>query len=201
VEILFERGSLAGPVQLAAALRDGAGEDLACGAAAAVAEPGAEPVDLALASPGDDLNCGRCGRTCAAAHATSHCDASSRGCGPLSCEPGWLDRNGERDDGCEVEDPGCVATGTEDAVESCSGGNDEDCDGKTDCDDEGCAALTRACAGPGGCTGTETWDCATTTWGACQVATAPEADPAACSDGLDGDCDGKTDCDETAALP
>jgi hypothetical protein len=58
---------------------------------------------------------------------------------------------------------------------SCSGGVDNDCDGKVDCDDSDCSA-SKAC-----CTGS-----------------AAEVGASACSDGVDNDCDGLTDCQESA---
>jgi hypothetical protein len=49
-------------------------------------------------------HCGSCGNTCSFADAAASCDAGS--CSMGACSAGYLDCNGEPDDGCELEDLG-----------------------------------------------------------------------------------------------
>ncbi len=188
LEVVYTAGSLAsGPAEVAAVLYDGDGNEVGCAAASATAGPGAV-VDLTLSAPTDNLNCGACGHACAAPNAVRHCVQSQ--CGPLECDPGHLDVDGAIDDGCEYA---CTPTGSEDDEASCTDGVDDDCDGKTDCADEGCWALARDCAFMA-CTGRQSFDCPTQTWSQCQANEGQEASVAACTNGADDDCDGKTDC-------
>ena len=84
------------------------------------------------------------------------------GCGDGFCDPGETLCDCPEDCG----DPPPDETGL------CDDGEDNDCDGNTDCDDTDCAA-DPACV----CIPTES----------------PEV---SCSDGIDNDCDGDTDCDD-----
>ena len=83
----------------------------------------------------DPVNCGECGLLCAAVHATPACVAGS--CGITTCDPGWVDANGAAVDGCEYE---CTPNGEELLeVGNCGDLQDNDCDGRTDGTDRGCA--------------------------------------------------------------
>jgi hypothetical protein len=84
----------------------------------------------------DPTNCGECGVLCAPLRATGGCVDGS--CRISACDPGWVDANGAAVDGCEYE---CTPAGEE----STAGGNcgdylDNDCDGRTDATDGGCAS-------------------------------------------------------------
>jgi hypothetical protein len=192
VEVLFEEGVvLDGDVELGAVLEGGDGKQLACGTAHGQTGA-ADPVPLTMTRANTDLNCGGCGVMCfGATHATRTCDSAAAACGALTCESGWFNVNGDPADGCETT---CASPSAEDSIAACTDGLDNDCDGKTDCDDEGCQAnFTRSCAF-GACTGEEKWTCATNAWGTCGASASAESSPATCTDGLDNDCDGKTDC-------
>jgi hypothetical protein len=90
------------------------------------------------------------------------------------------------------------------AAESCTGGDDEDCDGDADCDDVDCASLPTCCTptGPEACDDDVDNDCDgdidCLDLGDCRrdpiccVATGPEV----CDDGVDNECDGFTDCSD-----
>jgi hypothetical protein len=191
VEVLFEKGLLLeGDVELGAVLTAEDGRELACGTAHG-AVGAKEAIPLSMIRANDDLNCGGCGVLCPGeTHATRSCDRALAVCAGLTCERGWYDVNGDPADGCEMT---CAAPSAESTVASCSDGQDNDCDGKTDCADEACAGFTRGCAF-GACTGEETWTCATNAWSTCGASPSGEATPAACTDGMDNDCDGKADC-------
>ncbi|MBK8169411.1 MAG: hypothetical protein IPK60_03590 [Sandaracinaceae bacterium] len=70
----------------------------------------------------DPNNCSGCGIPCAPQHAFGVCALGA--CGFTTCESGFLDLNGEQDDGCEY---GCVPSG-----EEICDGIDNDCDGIRD---------------------------------------------------------------------
>ena len=81
------------------------------------------------------------------------------------------------------------------SAESCEGGGDEDCDGRTD---EGCACvdgLERACGSDAGRCEAGSQRCARGQWGVCEGEVAAQAE--ACDGDLDEDCDGAVDegCD------
>ena len=76
-----------------------------------------------------DVNqCGACGNRCEPAHAEVACRFGS--CIVTACLPGWVDRNTDGSDGCEVP------CGTSEVV--CGDGNDDDCDGSPDASDSDC---------------------------------------------------------------
>lgn len=82
----------------------------------------------------------------------------------------------------------CVPTFHENDLASCSDGIDNDCDGLADCADPNCtrdpsigACADGGVAGDAGC-----------------VRGGPEGDDATCSDGVDNDCNGYTDCRDFA---
>ncbi len=85
----------------------------------------------------------------------------------------------------------------EDTAAECSDGLDNDCNGFGDCDDFNC----RTCAVPACLTN----NTVTLRDGGTCMCGAPESTMAACSDGLDNDCDGFTDCQDfscqTCAVP
>ena len=98
-------------------------------------------------------------------------------------------------DDCDDLDPS-VHPG---AIERCTGGVDEDCDGRTDCSDSDCEAAP-ACAmcDPERCTGGLDEDCdGVVDCADSDCAEAPDcclASEERCDDALDDDCDGLIDC-------
>ncbi|MBN1770443.1 MAG: putative metal-binding motif-containing protein [Deltaproteobacteria bacterium] len=91
-----------------------------------------EDFDLSI----DPENCGECGALCTPLHATGGCVDGA--CRITACDPGWVDANGTAIDGCEYE---CTATGEEStAAGNCNDLLDNDCDGRTDGTDGGCAS-------------------------------------------------------------
>ncbi len=194
VEVLYQEATLGkGPVDLAGVARGLDGGELACGSSRAELDGGSGEARMAMTRATDDLNCGACGRACARPNATSTCGAGV--CGPLTCAPGWVDLNGRSDDGCEARNQTCSTLAAESTVSACSNGLDDDCDGARDCADTGCAGLSQACTFQT-CPGLQPWDCASRTFGGCASDPSLEATPQACSNGLDDDCDGHTDCDD-----
>jgi hypothetical protein len=72
--------------------------------------------------PTDPYHCGACGRACEVPNGVAGCRDSE--CTVARCEAGWLDVDGDPDNGCEAE---CEASGPE----ICDGA-DNDCDGVVD---------------------------------------------------------------------
>jgi MYXO-CTERM domain-containing protein len=127
----------------------------------------------------DVRHCGGCGMMCSLPNATPGCSGGS--CVVLSCDDGWVDRDGLPGNGCEYA---CSITG----AEVCNG-LDDDCDGAIDdgltppalfCNPNGeCAGTTATCSGAGG------WVCNYTD---------PDYEETEVScDGRDNDCDGSVD--------
>ena len=138
----------------------------------------------------DPRNCGSCNHVCSSPHAASGC--SPGGCTIANCDTGFHDIDNPSPpladlDGCEYA---CLANGTE----VCDG-VDNDCDGNVDngltappglCNQTGlCSGAVAMCTGAGG-------------W-VCQYPAGVTVDasgnivPETKCDGLDNDCDGKTD--------
>ncbi|MBK9519010.1 MAG: Ig-like domain-containing protein [Anaeromyxobacter sp.] len=89
--------------------------------------------------------------------------------------------------------PGAPAIAAEVAEGTCGDGRDNDCDGTADCNDTDC--VNRTCLGAAAIGGGSTT-------GKCTAARAcvctPVAETAAlCGNGLDDDCDGRIDCEDT----
>jgi hypothetical protein len=161
-------------------------------------------VDLdGMASNGCEYQCTRTGQENDEASCTDGVDNDCNGvkdCDEDAClmllrSCSFMSCMGQQQFDCATKTWGaCQANNSgENDVISCSDGVDNDCDGLTDCMDPGCQGLTQSCPFMS-CTGTQTWDCASRTWGACSAPTTGENTVAACSDGIDNDCDGMTDC-------
>jgi len=158
----------------------------------------------------DINNCGACGNKCLYNHATGKCAAGK--CTMGACEQGYYDLNKDPKDGCEY-----ACTKSRGGVEICDG-LDNDCDGMKDdgfnlaTDPSNCSACGNACVfsnAKAACVGGECQ------MGACNAgyedldqlaATGCEYTcpvwPALATDdcdGIDGDCDGKTDEDFSSA--
>jgi|GEM_PF-1953096 len=105
---------------------------------------------------------------------------------------------------------------------NCTDGLDNDCNGLKDCQELGCLLLSSSCA-PTVCTAGATQSCYTgpsgtsgvgvckagsqtcasdgKSWGPCTGQVTPGSEGAACTDGLDNDCNGLVDCADPACLP
>ena len=70
-------------------------------------------------------HCGMCSNRCGFANATARCSAGE--CVLSQCDPGFVDRDDDLDNGCEAR---CTPIG--DGAEVCDGREDEDCDGAID---------------------------------------------------------------------
>jgi len=156
----------------------------------------------------DELNCGRCGQECRFFRVeTSTCEGGTCRFDPMTdCTPGYIDRDGLQDSGCEFE---CTPTG----VEICNG-LDDDCDGMADEDFNldtsviNCGRCGRTCAFPhatpscttGACGFDPMTDCEPgfsdqngVQLDGCEYPCVPTADPTEICDGRDNDCNGRVD--------
>lgn len=203
MQILYEEGSLAaGAVVLSAEVFDSSMVLVGCGTARGVVGDD-DTVVIGFASPSTSaVNCGTCGNRCETDVSTGSCVGGK--CTAWECAPGFVS---DGDGGCSMmvmmppdagpQDAGVACMpAAEDSDVACSNGADDNCDLRVDCADPGCAGLMRACTMTAGCMGpgVQAWDCAARTWGACEGNQASENTIAACSDNVDNDCDGKTDC-------
>lgn len=120
----------------------------------------------------DPEHCGGCYSTCSAPdHAGPVCEGGE--CG-WSCLAGWVNADGNDDNGCECEQIGTNET-------ECGDGVDNDCDGAVDCADSDCEGIS---------CGENGMICAS---GSC-VCSRGEPPETECGDGVDNDCDGLVDC-------
>ena len=148
----------------------------------------------------DEMNCGRCGRTCSLLNATGACLGAcagdpSRPCGSAldcvagemcegtctldACTPDFWNLDGRANNGCEYS-----CTQATPAVETCNA-SDDDCDGAVD-------GVTvelggTACAGDPDCPSGQICD---TTAGACLPGTCGSSDVGECAFGTWGECRG-----------
>ncbi|MGK0360524.1 MAG: Notch-like protein, partial [Bradymonadia bacterium] len=193
--------------------------DNGCEAPCAPSAPGPEICDRAdndcdgRADEGYDLSrdgehCGRCGVRCAFANAAGACLDGA--CALIACEPGFVDADGERRNGCEQR---CDASN--DGVEVCDD-RDNDCDGQLDegthfdTDPENCGGCGRiepgfVCGFPNGMAGCDGGRCVLAgclpgfvdadgrAETGCETPCAPSG--AEVCDGSDNDCDGRVDED------
>ena len=160
-------------------------------------------VDEGFDLQSDSAHCGACGRPCALPNADAMCTEGT--CAFVACRSDFYDRNDNPADGCEV---GCQRQG--DGQELCNA-VDDDCDGRVDegfdldADPAHCGGCATACARPqaqwlcmaGRCrfVGCEAGfhDADGLPETGCEYACAPTG--AEQCNGLDDDCDGRTDED------
>lgn len=116
-------------------------------------------------------------------------------CGDGNCDDG--------EDPCTCSDDCGTRVANEQVSFNCDDGIDNDCDGETDCADSDCDAdpVCAAVCGNSTCDpGENSCNCEAD----CGAPAASETGDTDCADGLDNDCDGDTDCDDSecsAATP
>ena len=137
-----------------------------------------EPFDLYI----DPANCGECGHICAFDAAIPGCESGE--CVITACQPGYTDRDGIVENGCEGD---CFPDSS--ATDHCDG-NDNDCDGYTDEDYVPIPCGVGICRSSSYCLDGTIVDCL--------EGSPTEAEETTC-DGLDNNCDGDTD--EGITLP
>ena len=147
---------------------------------------GDETVGDAATNVGADsaTQCDACSVSPGAEHVVAACLS---GTCEVRCEAGWVDDDGDKTNGCELE---CKETN----------GGTEICDGKdNDCDsvvDNG--FQTGECTvGQGVCQRTGTFECVSDSKAECSVEVGTPAEET-CGDGKDNDCDGETDEDDAS---
>ncbi len=122
-------------------------------------------------------------------------DESVSVCGDSTCDPD--------EDPCTCSSDCGAATANEQVSFNCADGIDNDCDGDADCDDSDCDgdSFCDAVCGDSNCdVGEDMCKCAAD----CGAPAANETGDTDCADGIDNDCDGNIDCDDTecnAATP
>jgi len=153
-----------------------------------------------------DVNhCGGCGRVCDAGNATPACRGGR--CGLGACPPGFVDRDLDLRNGCEVE-----CTPTANPAEVCDG-VDNDCNGVVDDDIDlatdlaHCGACDRACAPPNALPVCDAGRCEIIgclpgffdgdgdPLNGCELNCLPSPDGIERCDTVDNDCDGRVDED------
>ena len=159
-------------------------------------------IDEGFDTDSDIDHCGACNRTCALINGRTTCLVGA--CIPAGCLAGWIDADGELENGCEYR-----CTPTVPAAEICDG-LDNDCDGTIDngfdfgsvdhcgqCDvscrfdratstcDEGVCRLLECDAG--------FVDANRNPLDGCELECTPDDDPAELCDEVDNDCDGAVD--------
>ncbi|MBI2892071.1 MAG: SUMF1/EgtB/PvdO family nonheme iron enzyme, partial [Deltaproteobacteria bacterium] len=143
------------------------------------------PIDEGFDFDTDLDNCGGCGIECEFDNAFATCDAGD--CEIFACRSGFVDRNGNPDDGCELE---CDMAG----AEVCNG-RDDDCNGL---DDDGLVPPANFCNPNGACANT-TPECEGSDGWVCDYGPGVQEDadgdivPETRCDGVDNDCDGLVD--------
>ncbi len=151
----------------------------------------------------DGRNCGACGERCLFPNAAPACAAGQ--CVVEDCTPGFVDLDGQRDNGCEY--PCQPGNG---GVEACNGA-DDDCDGRTDegydllSDATHCGVCGRACVTPDATPRCDAGDCRVGECApgfhdldgfaenGCEYACFPTNAGVEACDGVDNDCDGVVD--------
>lgn len=166
---------------------------IAVTAAALLASCQVKPVDSLIFKCAADTDCGaglKCveglcrspSTTVTGTCATNCSETRSLCCGTSCVDPATDSRNcGACGKACGL---GAVCAGGTCIKETCDNGADDNLDGLIDCQD-GIACPNGTTCRTGAC---------------CHGACALEASPALCSDGLDNDCDGQTDCADTGCL-
>ena len=130
----------------------------------------------------DPENCGECGHGCSFDAAIPGCEGGE--CVITACQPGYTNRDGRIENGCEGD---CFPDGS--TTDRCDG-EDNDCDGYTDEDYVPIPCGVGVCRSSSYCLDGTVMDCL--------EGSPSEAEEITC-DGEDNDCDGDTD--EGIALP
>ncbi len=151
----------------------------------------------------DPAHCGGCNMVCAPPHAFPIC--SDGVCMMGDCDVGFLDLDGETDNGCEYR---CLMSAENDAICDL---RDEDCDGRVDEDVDlmndpmNCGSCARFCSFPhatAGCGGGECmisacedgfYDIDGSPENGCEYACVPSEDATEVCNARDDDCDGAID--------
>ena len=133
----------------------------------------------------EERHCGACGHTCDFQHADGNCIDGT--CETYTCDPGYKNKDGEGDNGCECEVTDEVCDGKDN---DCDSDIDEGCDctaGETD----GCYNGPEGTAGEGICHEGERTCQSDGTWGPCMNQRTPASDED-CGNDSDDDCNGAT---------
>ena len=132
-------------------------------------------------------------------------DCADPTCGSLvrSCSLGLCGRMGTQSWNCLTRTWGtCIGdVSPETTTTTCKDGVDNDCDGTTDCGDSDCNGIKLACNGGVDicAAGVKLWNCSSGLLDLLCLPYIPIGESGAlCSNGLDEDCDGKTDCADTS---